>query len=285
LYQGSQEGRVVAGRAVDTGTYWSGFGEGVILVLFQIGGFGIMTMASLLGLLISGKLRLRMQLTAQAQTKSLDIGDVRRVLLGVAGCTPAVELAVGALLALRLRSGYTESIWDAAYLGFSHAVSAFNNAGFGLHADNLTKYAQDPWVTLPIAVAVILGEIGFPVLLEHFVWAGAFTGALLTVGMLSAANGLADPLHALLVLCALAALLGVCARFAVAPGTAAVCWLFLNGFAVPPQGKLAWQGYPDAGRLAFLLVAALLGTVIARLVNARSAYRRITPGGERDASS
>ena len=151
---------------VDTGTYWSGFGEGVILALFQVGGFGIMTMASLLGLLISGKLRLRMQLTAQAETKSLGIGDVRRVLLGVAGCTLAVDLAVGAALALRLRFGYGESIWDATYLGFFHAVSAFNNAGFGLHADSLTKYALDPWVTLPVAVAVILGGIGFPVLLE-----------------------------------------------------------------------------------------------------------------------
>ncbi|WP_328773047.1 potassium transporter TrkG [Streptomyces sp. NBC_00286] len=45
-------------------------------------------------------------------------------------------------------------------------MSAFNNAGFGLHADSLTMYAQDPWVTLPVAVAVILGGIGFPVLLE-----------------------------------------------------------------------------------------------------------------------
>lgn len=118
-----------------------------------------------------------------------------------------------------------------------------------------------------------------------FVWGAAFGGALLTVGVLSAANGLADPLHALLILCALAALLSVCARFAAAPGTAAVCWLFLNGFAVPPQGELTWQGYPDAGRLVFLMAAALLGTVIARLVNARGAYRRITPGGDRDAGS
>ncbi|AOT62159.1 hypothetical protein [Streptomyces rubrolavendulae] len=45
---------------VDTGTYWSGFGEGVILALIQVGGFGIMTMASLLALLVSGRLRLRM---------------------------------------------------------------------------------------------------------------------------------------------------------------------------------------------------------------------------------
>ncbi|MBT2394837.1 TrkH family potassium uptake protein [Streptomyces sp. ISL-100] len=151
---------------VDTGTYWSGFGEGVILALIQVGGFGIMTMASLLALLVSGKLRLRMQLTAQAETKSLGIGDVRRVLLGVAGSTLIVELAVGAMLALRLRFGYDEPIGDSVYLGFFHAVSAFNNAGFGLRVDNLVPYAQDPWVTLPIAAAVILGGIGFPVLLE-----------------------------------------------------------------------------------------------------------------------
>ncbi|MFI2436720.1 TrkH family potassium uptake protein [Streptomyces sp. NPDC018693] len=151
---------------VDTGTYWSGFGEGVILALIQVGGFGIMTMASLLALLVSGRLRLRMQLTAQAETKSLGIGDVRRVLLGVAGTTLVVELTVGALLALRFRFGYDEDIGSAVYLGYFHAVSAFNNAGFGLHADSLTRYAQDAWVSLPVAAAVILGGIGFPVLLE-----------------------------------------------------------------------------------------------------------------------
>ncbi|WP_137992587.1 TrkH family potassium uptake protein [Streptomyces vilmorinianum] len=157
----------VTGLAVvDTGTYWSGFGEGVILGLIQVGGFGIMTMASLLALLVSGRLRLRMQLTAQAETRSLDFGDVRRVLIGVAGTTLAVELAVGAMLALRFRFGYDYGIGQAAYLGYFHAVSAFNNAGFGLHADSLTRYSQDAWVTLPVAAAVILGGIGFPVLLE-----------------------------------------------------------------------------------------------------------------------
>ncbi|MFD7958172.1 TrkH family potassium uptake protein [Streptomyces ardesiacus] len=157
----------VTGLAVvDTGTYWSDFGEGAILALIQVGGFGIMTMASLLALLVSGKLRLKLQLTAQAETKSLGIGDVRRVLLGVAGTTFAVEAAVGAVLSLRLRYGYGLSIGDAMHHGYFHAVSAFNNAGFGRHGDSLTRYADDPWITLPIAAAVILGGIGFPVLLE-----------------------------------------------------------------------------------------------------------------------
>ncbi|GKQ39004.1 TrkH family potassium uptake protein [Streptomyces sp. A012304] len=193
----------VTGLAVvDTGTYWSGFGEGVILALIQVGGFGIMSMASLLALLVSGKLRLRLQLTAQAETKSLGIGDVRRVLLGVAGTTLIVELAVGAILSLRFRFGYGNPIGEAVYLGYFHAVSAFNNAGFGLYADNLTRYAQDPWVTLPIAAAVLLGGLGFPVLLEllrhrnrhrttgrrnwtlHTRLTLATTGALLAVGTL-----------------------------------------------------------------------------------------------------
>ncbi|WP_435612562.1 TrkH family potassium uptake protein [Streptomyces sp. bgisy159] len=157
----------VTGLAVvDTGGYWSGFGQGVILALIQVGGFGIMTMASLLALLVSGRLRLRMQLTAQAETKSLGIGDVRRVLLGVARITVVVELAVAALLALRFRFGYGEGIGRAVYLGCFHAVSAFNNAGFGLFPDSLTRYSQDPWVCLPVAAAVILGGLGFPVLLE-----------------------------------------------------------------------------------------------------------------------
>ncbi|MFJ8586437.1 TrkH family potassium uptake protein [Streptomyces sp. NPDC093595] len=151
---------------VDTGTYWSGFGEGVILALVQIGGFGIMTLASLLALLVSGRLRLRLQLTAAAETRSLGIGDVRRVLLGVALCALVVELATGAVLALRLWLAHGEGVGSAVHLGFFHAVSAYNNAGFGLRPDNLVPYARDPWVTLPVATAVIIGGIGFPVLLE-----------------------------------------------------------------------------------------------------------------------
>ncbi|MFD5968036.1 potassium transporter TrkG [Streptomyces sp. NPDC060311] len=125
-----------------------------------------MTMASLLALPVSGKLRLELQLTAQAETKSLGIGDVRRALLGVAGTTFAVEAAVGAALSLRLRYGYGFSIRDAMHHGYFHANSAFHNAGFGLRGDSLTRYADAPWITLPIAAVVILGGLGFPVLLE-----------------------------------------------------------------------------------------------------------------------
>ncbi|UGY91503.1 TrkH family potassium uptake protein [Streptomyces gobiensis] len=151
---------------VDTGVYWSTFGEWVVLGLIQVGGFGIMTMASLLALLISGKLRLRMTVTAQTETKSLGIGDVRRVLLGVAGTTLIVELSTAVILSLRFRFGYDMPIAESLRQGVFHAISAFNNAGFSLYRDSLTRFQTDPWVTLPIAIAVILGGLGFPVLLE-----------------------------------------------------------------------------------------------------------------------
>jgi Trk-type K+ transport system membrane component len=64
----------------DTPVYWSQFGQVVILVLFQIGGFGIMTGATLLGLLVTQRIRLRDRLVAQMETKTLGLGNVASVL-------------------------------------------------------------------------------------------------------------------------------------------------------------------------------------------------------------
>jgi trk system potassium uptake protein TrkH len=151
---------------VDTPTHWTPFGQVVILLLFQLGGFGIMTFASLLGLLLARRLGLSARLTAAAETKTLGLGDVRQVLLGVARVTIAVEAVTWLLLSVRLVVGYDESPGRAAYLGLFHAVSAFNNAGFALYSDSLMGFVTDPWITVPIAVAVILGGLGFPVILE-----------------------------------------------------------------------------------------------------------------------
>ncbi len=151
---------------VDTAGYWSGFGEGVILALIQVGGFGTMTFASLLGLLISRRLGLRARLTAAAETKSIGLGDVRSVLIGVARTTVLFEAAVALALGLRFWLAYDYSPSRAAYLGVFHGVSAFNNAGFALWPDSLTRFVDDGWVCLPVAGAVIAGGLGFPVLLE-----------------------------------------------------------------------------------------------------------------------
>ena len=151
---------------VDTPTYWSGFGQAVILLLIQVGGFGIMTLASLVGLLLSRRMGLRTRLTAAAETKSLGIGDVRAVLVGVAKVSLLFESVTAVLLTARFLIGYDEPWPRAVYHGVFHAVSAFNNAGFALYSDSLMGFVTDPWICVPIAVAVIFGGLGFPVLFE-----------------------------------------------------------------------------------------------------------------------
>ncbi|MCL8025635.1 TrkH family potassium uptake protein [Nocardioides bruguierae] len=156
---------------VDTGGYWSAFGHVVIMMLFQVGGFGIMTTASLLGLLVSRKMGLRTRLSAAAEYKAVDLGDVRSVVKGVLRISLLIEAVIAVMLTLRFWLGYDESFGQAVWLGVFHAVSAFNNAGFVLFDNSVVGFATDPLVLLPIAGGVILGGIGFPVMLElrrHF---------------------------------------------------------------------------------------------------------------------
>ncbi|MGW5055665.1 TrkH family potassium uptake protein [Actinokineospora sp. NPDC004072] len=151
---------------VDTATHWSTFGEVVILCLIQAGGLGIMTLATLLGLLVAGRIGLRMQLTAQAETKTLGLGAVRGVVLRVLAVSTAVEALTAAILAGRFATGYDMSVGRALYEGVFHAISAFNNAGFALYDTSLTRYATDPWVIVAVSAALITGGLGFPVLFE-----------------------------------------------------------------------------------------------------------------------
>ncbi|MBY6706182.1 TrkH family potassium uptake protein [Rhodococcus sp. BP-241] len=151
---------------VDTPTHWSGAGQGVILALIQIGGFGIMTMASLVGLVLADRIGLRGRLNAAAELRTSGLGDVRSVVVGVVRTSLLIETAVAACLAGRFAVGYDEPLGRAVWLGIFHSVSAFNNAGFALFSDNMISFATDPWICVPLLVAVVLGGIGFPVLFE-----------------------------------------------------------------------------------------------------------------------
>ncbi|MBN4925380.1 TrkH family potassium uptake protein [Hoyosella rhizosphaerae] len=151
---------------VDTGSYWSSFGHAVILGLIQLGGLGIMTVASLLGLLVARRMGLRMQLIAQTETKSLRLGDMRRVVVGVIKMSIIIEVVTATVLTLRYWAVYADSFGEALYWGVFHAVSAFNSAGFALQADSMMEYVGDPLILVPVIVAFTLGAIGFPVIFE-----------------------------------------------------------------------------------------------------------------------
>lgn len=151
---------------VDTATYWSPFGQVVILALIQLGGFGVMTFATVIGLAVLGRLSIRSRLTAAAETHAAGLADVRGLVLGVVKISLTIEAAVAVVLTAQFALAYGEPLPRAAALGVFHAVSAFNNAGFSLFSDNLVGFASDPVICLPICAAVILGGLGFPVIMQ-----------------------------------------------------------------------------------------------------------------------
>lgn len=151
---------------VDTATYWTPFGQGVILVLIQIGGFGIMALATLLTLLVGNRLGLRSRIVAQAETHTLNLGEVSGVLRRIAVIMLSFELIVAVILTARFATAYDFDFGTALWHGVFHSVSAFNNAGFSLNSDSLIGLVDDPVVVMPICLSVIGGGLGFPVIVE-----------------------------------------------------------------------------------------------------------------------
>ncbi|MEI3846126.1 MULTISPECIES: TrkH family potassium uptake protein [unclassified Microbacterium] len=151
---------------VDTPTFWTPFGQAVILVLIQLGGLGIMIFASLIGLVLARRISVRSRLYAAAEAKVLGLDDVRGVVRGIVGISLTTEAALFVVLFLRFLLGYRYSLGDAAWHGVFHAVSSFNNAGFALYSDSLMAFVGDPFICLPIAAAIILGGLGFPVIMQ-----------------------------------------------------------------------------------------------------------------------
>lgn len=159
---------------VDTGTYWSPFGQVAVLLTFQIGGLGIMTAATLLGMIAGRGFGLHDRMATQVEHGRLQTGDALSVLKLVFAITIAVEAAVAAILALRMMTSYGMSIGSALWHGVFHSVSAFNNAGFSTHADSVMGYQSDPLILVSIMLAVILTALGFPVMQDlrdkRFAW-------------------------------------------------------------------------------------------------------------------
>lgn len=153
---------------VDTATHWTPLGQVAILLLIQVGGFGIQALGTLWILLLNRRLGATSRLAAQAETGALTQGDVRRVLQALAVITLVVEGLVAVALTIRLAWAHDMSLGRAAWAGVFHSVSAFNNAGFALASDSLVTYGHDPLILGPISLAIVLGGLGFLVIVELF---------------------------------------------------------------------------------------------------------------------
>ncbi len=151
---------------VDTATHWSIFGQVVIIALIQIGGLGVMTLGSILATLLLRKMGVRQKINVAAMTRASGYGGLRQLLFGIAKTTIIIEGAAALILTIRFLTLYQMPFHRASWQGIFHSISSFNNAGFGLHSTNLEVYNQDPWILLPICLNIILGGLGFPVILE-----------------------------------------------------------------------------------------------------------------------
>ena len=152
--------------AADTGTTFSLFGQVVLLVLIQVGGLGFMVFATrvivILGRRISIKNRMLIRESMNGASLS-NLGNLARLYLLLA---LGIEAAGAGLLAIRFipMYGLRRGLWFAVF----HAVSAFCNAGFALFGgfSSLTAFAADPLVLLTVAALIVLGGLGFSVILE-----------------------------------------------------------------------------------------------------------------------
>ena len=148
---------------VDTGTFFSTFGQLVLILLIQTGGLGLMLFATLFSVVRGRRINLQDRMNIQASLNQDDLNGVVRMSLKVARYTAAVELFFGTLLCFRFVPQFGIR---GIYYAYWYAISAFCNAGFDLfgHFRSLTGYAGDLWVNLVISALVILGGIGFPVM-------------------------------------------------------------------------------------------------------------------------
>ena len=154
----------VTGLAVvDTATYWSPFGQAVILLLVQLGGLGFMTNSTLLLLLMRRQATLRERVLLDQSLGGWGLGSAlglaRRILI----FTLAVEAVGTALLTLRFlrEDDLPAALWQGLFL----SVAGFNNAGFDLSGSflSLIPYNTDPAVLLPVLLMVVLGGLSFTV--------------------------------------------------------------------------------------------------------------------------
>jgi trk system potassium uptake protein TrkH len=161
---------------VDMATHWSLFGHVVIFVGVQIGAIGVLTLASIMGLVVSRKLGLRARLMAAGDSNPLRahagpvpegqavrLGEIGGLLTTVALSSFVIQLVIALLMIPRM---VIDGIpfGDAVLDSFYYSAMAFTNTGFTPNADGLAAFESDYWFLSLIMVGVFLGSIGFPVI-------------------------------------------------------------------------------------------------------------------------
>jgi trk system potassium uptake protein len=151
---------------VDTGTYFSFWGQLFITGLIQVGGLGYMTATTFLLLLLGRRFGLKERIAIQQSLDRQGLSGVVQLVKSIIAVTVIIELT-GAFLMLPVfapKYEFSRALW----LSLFHSISAFNNAGFGLFKDNLMSYATNVPINLVITGLIILGGIGYQVIMEMY---------------------------------------------------------------------------------------------------------------------
>jgi Trk-type K+ transport system membrane component len=151
---------------VDTETHWSLVGHFVIGSLMEIGGFGIVGFAILVGYLLEGRISLKNKMTTSSEASVAVSSDIKTLLKNIAKMMLGFQFLLFLFLFFRFLTHYGYSLQDALGHGIFHSIASFNNAGFALYSDNLIGFARDGWILVPIFSTVFIASLGFPVLVE-----------------------------------------------------------------------------------------------------------------------
>lgn len=183
---------------VDTSSAYSRFGQLIIMLLFQAGGLGILSLGTLLAFATGRRVGFNERLRLQAQISAFHTGGTLKLLRFIATFVVIIELAGAALLYPRFAQ--QEGALTGIFYALFHSISAFNNAGFALYPDSLMRFQHDPLVTGVIMLLILIGGLGFTVIINllsyarnhrknplslHSKLALITSGSLLIVGFMS----------------------------------------------------------------------------------------------------
>lgn len=157
---------------LDTGTYWSHFGQVVIMLLIEVGGLGFMSFATFFALLLGKKITLRDRLVMQEAMNTFNIQGLVKMVRYVLAFTFSVQFFGALLLSTQFIPQF--GLGKGIYFSIFHSISSFCNAGFDLfgHFNSVTAYWNNPVILLTLSSLIIIGGIGFTVWFELYNYRG-----------------------------------------------------------------------------------------------------------------
>ncbi|NEW79267.1 MAG: ATPase [Gelidibacter sp.] len=153
---------------VDTGSFFTQFGQTIILLLIQVGGLGILTFASYFSYFFKGGSNYENQLVLSDLTNSQKLGDVFSTLKRILLITFSIEIVGGLLIYSSLNNSLLPTFFERAFFAVFHSVSAFCNAGFSTLPNSLYEsgfrfnYALQSY----IIILLVIGGLGFPIVVN-----------------------------------------------------------------------------------------------------------------------